>query len=133
MSTDKIIVFLATWSCVSIAALIASAALPSMVVFGNDRVSGYMSAVFWSLPFTIVAMLSPNLLKRLDLKLKDERYSIIVSVVIISPIIWVVKKFAIFTGLGISNNVFVVLLSIVVASIAFYAFKYTSRYLDKIQ
>lgn len=133
MNADKIIVFLATWSLVSLLVLVLSAILRSQVVFGNEDISGYLSAVVWSFLFTFVGQLSPRILSQIDLKLKDERYAMVVTAIALTPVIWLIKRFAIFTGLGISNNFFVLVLAIIAAVSTFYGSKYSSFYLKKLQ
>lgn len=130
---DKIIVFLVTWSLVSIVTLVSSAIFKFQIVLGNADISGSMAAVVWSLVFTYTCKNSPKILSKLELKIKDVRYSIIVSTVILLPLIWTIKKFAHLTGVGISNNLFVLILAVIISVTAFYSFKYSEFYLKKIQ
>lgn len=133
MNTDKLIVFFATWSLVSVLILAFSALSWSNVVLGNKDVEGSMSAFILGFLFSVISMNSGKILNNTGLKIKDERFGILLCAGLISPLIWVVKKFAIYTGLGISNNIFVLLLAIVAATGAYYGFKYFDFYLKKIQ
>lgn len=133
MNTDKLIVFFATWASVSVLILVFSALSWSNIVLGNGDVEGSISAVVLGFLLTIVSMNSVKILNNAGLKIKDERFSILVAAGITTPIIWIVKKFAIYTGLGISNNIFVLVLAFVVSAAAYYGFKYFDFYLKKIQ
>lgn len=133
MNTDKVIVFLATWALVSVALLVLSVIFKSQVVFGNMGMSGPVSAVLWSFVFTFIGKISPGVLARLELKLKDERYCMVVNAIMLVPVVWLVKKFAVYSGVGISNNIFVLIIAIVVSVVAFFGFKYSDYYLKKIQ
>jgi len=133
VNTDKLIVFFATWASVSVLILIFSALSWSNVVLGNGDVEGSMSAVALGFLFCIVSANSAKILKNTGLMIKDERFGILFCAGIITPLIWIIKKFAIYTGLGISNNIFVLILAIVVATGAYCGFKYFDFYLKKIQ
>ncbi len=133
VNTDKVIGFLATWALVSVVLLVLSAVFESQVVFGNMSVQGTVSAVLWSFVFTLIGKISPQLLARLELKVKDERYCMVVTAILLVPVIWLVKKFAVFTAVGVSNNIFVLITAIIVSLVVFYGLKYSDYYLKKIQ
>ncbi len=133
VNIDKIIVFLATWALVSIALLILSIVFKSQVVFGNMDIAGTMSAVVWSFVLTYLGKIAPQVLSRLELKVKDERYAMVVTTILLIPVIWLLKRLAVFTGVGISNNFFVLVVAIVASIVTFYSFKYSEHYLKKLQ
>lgn len=133
MNLDKLIIFLSTWSLVSIALVFISFILKNQIVLGNINISGYVSAVSISLIVTILGLFAPTILKTVEPRIKDQRYSIVLMSVGLLPLIWLIKKLSIYTGLGISNNIFVLIVSVLLSTVAFYGFKYSSHYLSKIQ
>lgn len=133
MTADKTIIFLATWALVSLVFIAISGIFGSQIVLGSNFSSNYIIAVVLSFLFTLTGLLTPKYLKITDPRLKDERLSIIVMAILFSPFLWVVKKFASLTGLGISNNLFVLILAHCVSLAVYFGFKYGSVYLKKIQ
>lgn len=132
MGSDKLLVFLSSWAMASIWVLVLSSIFKSQIVFGNMDVAGPMAAVVWSGLFTFLGYFSPRLASKLELKIKDERVNILITTILLIPVIWLVKKLAVFTGLGISNNLFVLLLAFSVSIVLFYSLKYSEQYLKKI-
>ena len=81
------------------------------------------------LPESFVLDLGPA---KMELKFKEERIYIGLHAFLLIPFIWILKKLALFTGLGISNNFFILLVAIVVALAYFYSSKYSLKYLNKL-
>lgn len=132
MGSDKLIIFLSSWALVSIWILVLSSVFKSQIVLGDINIAGPMAAVVWSAVFTLLGYFTPNVVSKLELKIKDERINILISGFILMPTIWIIKRFAIYTGLGVSNNLFVLIMAFSASIVVFYSLRYSEKYLKKI-
>lgn len=132
MDMDKSIVFLSTWIVNSITLLLLSGIFGGQIVLGNSTMAGAMSAVVCAFVFTLILYAAPFLTAKMELKFKEERVYIVLHAFLLIPFIWILKKLALFTGLGISNNFIILLVAIVVSLAFFYASKYSKKYLNKL-
>ncbi len=124
MNTNKLLVFLSYWLVNSIILMAASKVLPNYVVLGNDKLTLPLAAVFSALVLTGASYLVPPLLKKSGLKIKEEWLMALPYLAINVITIWLIKKLAIITGFGISNNVFVVVVAVLVTFGQWGVYKY---------
>lgn len=129
---DKSIIFLTKWITVSITLLLLSEIFKKQIVLGNSTMPGAMSAVICSFVFTMALYAAPIISGKLELKFKEERIYIILYAFLLIPFIWIIKKLSLYTGLGISNNFFVLIITLFVSLAYFYTSKYSARYLNKL-
>lgn len=129
---DKLIVFLTEWVVDSVVLLLLSVVLSKQIVLGNSTMAGAMSAVICAFIITLVLYFAPFVAKRMDLKFKDERIFIILYVVLLIPFIWIIKKLSLITGMGLSNNLIILVVAFVISVVYFYISKYSVKYLNKL-
>ena len=129
---DNLIVFLAKWAINSVVLLIISVILRNFVVLGNSSIAGHFVAVFVALILTALLSTVPALILKIDFKMKDERFLVLLSAIVLMPVLWAIKSLALYTGLGIKNNVLVILISITVAIVQYFSAKYLKQVLQKI-
>ena len=103
MDQKYLIRFLGIWIATSITALVLSYILGNNLVLGNASISQAFASVVFGLILTIVFFIVGPLSKKLDVKVKDERAWTAIFFVINIVIIWILKRLADFTGVGISN------------------------------
>lgn len=111
--------------------LIVSAIFGQNVVLGNANITKPMAAVFVGLLLAVLFYLVPSVLVKAGLgknltsstldiggfKLKGESAWFVVFFVINTIAIWVIKRFANATGLGVSNIPFVLILAVLVTGV----------------
>ena len=107
--------FLISWVGASAALYIFSLILPSAVVLGNDKINGLLAVVAAGLVIAIVNFIVSIYYKKLGLKIKDEYMAALCYFLADVVVIWVIKRFALTTGLGISNNIYVLILGALLA------------------
>lgn len=112
MNTNKALVFLAYWITNSVVLMIVSKILANNVVLGNDKLTLPLAAVLCGLLVTGASYLVPPLVKRSGFKIKEDWLMAVPYLVVNVLVIWIIKKLAVITGLGISNNIFVVLVAV---------------------
>ena len=127
---NKAINFLIFWILLALLLLVVSAIFAKDIVLGNANMTRPMAAVFVGLllaalfylvpSFLVKVGLRKNLTSTLDiggLKLKGESAWFVVFFVINTIAIWVIKRFANATGLGVSNIPFVLILAVLVTAV----------------
>ena len=127
---NKAINFLIFWILLALLLLVVSAIFAKDIVLGNTNMTRPMAAVFVGLllaalfylvpSFLVKVGLRKNLTSTLDiggLKLKGESAWFVVFFVINTIAIWVIKRFANATGLGVSNIPFVLILAVLVTAV----------------
>src|SRR4030042_2421455 len=125
MDQKKLVNFLAFWVASTIVILISAVLFGNNVVLGNDKLSPSIAAIIAGFVLTGLNFLIPDMVKKggLDrnlqslsksagLKIKDEYLWAVIFFVANTVIIWLVKRFAIITGVGISSIVWVIVVAI---------------------
>lgn len=113
MSNQKLINFFSLWIASSVVFLAASMALAGHVVLGNDKVSTPMAAVISG--FVLVALMTvvAPAMDRSGYKIKSQMGQAVIYLVFNLVVLWVLKRFALVLGLGISSLMYVVILGVV--------------------
>lgn len=119
------------WIANTILLLVLSAIFTSNIVLGNAAITKPMASVLSGLILSILIYFVPIIAKKVDLKLKDENMIVIAYFVVDFIALWIIKRFADFTGLGISSILFVFVLAVVAALIQMGVDKYSMRLLKK--
>lgn len=112
---QKILVnFLAFWVANSVALLVLAVILPGNVVLGNDKITTPMAAVLAGLVLTVVQSLVPSAVAKSGLAIKNQNLWPAIYLVVNFVVIWVIKRLAEVTGVGISNLLFVLVAAAIV-------------------
>jgi len=114
MDQQKLIRFLSLWIVSSIVLLVASALLSNNIVLGNDRLSKSTAGVISGFILTLIAHFVPKAVEKIDFKVKNEYAWQGVFLVANVIILWVIKRFALISGLGISNIFYVFILGVAI-------------------
>ena len=114
MDQKKAVNFLSFWVANSVVLLLAAAVLGNNVVLGNNNLSGPLAAVISGFILTLLIYLVPFAVERSGYKIKNENIWPAIFFVANAVIIWVIKRLAIVTALGISNILWVLVLALVV-------------------
>ena len=129
MDQKYLIRFLGIWIATSITALVLSYILGNNLVLGNASISQAFASVVFGLILTIVFFIVGPLSKKLDVKVKDERAWTAIFFVINIVTIWILKRLADFTGVGISNILIVLVVGALVTVVERFLDKYGDKYL----
>jgi len=124
MDQSKIVKFLSLWVINSVLLLLCSAILKSGIVLGNDKVNGSLAAVFSGLFLTLTPFIAHLILEKYKYKIRDLRIESVFLIAVNSIVIWVIKRFALTTGLGVSN----ILLDGFLAVLATFTYMMANRY-----
>lgn len=113
MDQKKLINFLIFWLVSAVVLLVASAVFRDNVVLGNDKVSASMAAVLSGFLLTVLSYVIPLAVDKADFKIKNQYALGAIYFGAYVILIWLIKRFALVSGLGISNNLFVLILALV--------------------
>lgn len=132
MLNQKMLVsFLGFWVANAVTFLVLSMILPGNVVLGNDKITAPMAAVLSGLILTIIQFLvqpaleksgfleslrSSSAVQIAGLKIKNQNAWPAIYLVVNFVGIWVIKRLAQVTGLGVSSFLFVLIAAIVVTA-----------------
>jgi len=114
LDQKKAVNFLSFWVANTIVLLLAAAVLGSNVVLGNDKLSGPLAAVISGFILTLLIYLVPLAVKSSGYKIKNENIWPAIFFVANFVLIWVIKRLAIVTALGISSILWVLVVALVV-------------------
>lgn len=114
MDQKKLINFLALWVANTIIVLLFDAIFGNNIVLGNNKVSPSMAAVLAGFILSGVAYFLPGKIEKAELKIKNIYALLGVYFVAYAVVIWIIKRFALLTGLGIANNLYLLILALVV-------------------
>lgn len=112
MNQNKIVKFLSLWVVNAVLLLLSSAFIKSGIVLGNDKVDGSLAAVFCGLFLTLTPFVAHMILEKYKYKVRDRRIESAFLIVVNFVVIWVIKRFALTTGLGVENILLVGFLAV---------------------
>ena len=126
MNQKKTVEFLAFWLANTVALLVLAMVFKNNIVLGNDKVSMPMAAVVCGLILTVFGAFVDPLVKKsgmigslksvlasAGMKTKDEALWGIFYLAANIVAVWVVKRFALIVGLGISSILFTLIAAVV--------------------
>ena len=113
MDQKKLFQFLSFWVVDVVVLLVASLIFKNNVVLGNDKVSTALAAVVCGFIITVLITLVDPAVKKSDFKVKNENLWAVIYFVVNALGIWVLKRFALMIGLGVSNLFFVAILALI--------------------
>src|SRR3989344_8578828 len=114
MDQKKVLSFLSVWVVITLVCLILSVVLSGNLVLGNMNLTKPVSGLLFGLVLTIVFFATGPAISKIDIKIKDERVWIAIFFIANAFVIWVLKRLATLTGIGISNIFFVAIIAAVV-------------------
>lgn len=129
MDQKNLIKFLEIWIATSIAVLVLSYIFGSNLVLGNAQISQAMAGVVFGLILTVVFFLISPISLRLNIKIKDEKAWAAVYFAVNTVVVWIVKRLADFTGVGVSNIFLVLVIALVVTLVEWSIDKYAGKLL----
>jgi predicted membrane channel-forming protein YqfA (hemolysin III family) len=107
VQNEKVLKFLVTWLVNTIVVMIVSSVLGDNFVLGNDKVAKSMAAVLAGLILTLIASWVPKIVSYSSYKVKNHYLWLVFYLVANFLGLWVIKRLAQVTGLGIANNLYV--------------------------
>lgn len=113
MSNQKLIGFFSLWIANSLVFLVASLVLVGNVVLGNDKVSTPMAAVIAGFVLTTLMQLVEPAVGKSGYKVTNQNIWGLIYLVYNVGALWLLKRFALVLGLGISSLVWVVVIGVV--------------------
>ena len=131
MEQKKAISFLTVWVSITLTALILLVLLGSNFVLGNMSITKPVAGLIFGLVIALVFFAANPIASKLDIKVKDERIWAGIYFVANAFVIWIVKRLATFTGIGVSNIIFVLVIAAVVTVAERLADKYSKKMFAK--
>lgn len=126
MESIKLVNFLAIWVAQTIVLILASSVFGGNVVLGNASLTGPAAAILSGFLLTVLVTLARpvfvkneidrgfgQLIKSFGLKLKQDHLWALLFLGVNVIGLWIIKRLASVTGLGISNIVFVLIVAVV--------------------
>ena len=122
----NLVAYLVNWA-VNVASLwvLATFVLKGSVVLGNARLSTLMAAVLSGLILTVITSFVRPAVKASGFKVKGMMYWVAIYFGVTAAGLWVIKKFADFTGLGIASILYVLVVTVVIVAVQSAVAKYT--------
>ncbi len=133
MEQKTLIKFLILWIANSLVLVILSAVFKSNIVLGNANLTKPAASVLVGLILSIFVYLVPMIAKKMELKLKDNKMLALAYFIVNAVGLWIVKRLADFTGLGISSVLFVLIIAVIAALVQVGVDKYTALYLTNLK
>ncbi len=133
MDQKNLIKLLGFWVTNTILLSIFSSLYVGNVVLGNASISRPVATILNALILAIIIYLVPSITKKLDLKIKisDEKILAIDYFLVNFVVLWILKRLADITGLGISSILNVLIVAIVLALIQVAVQKYLVKMFKK--
>lgn len=114
MNQKQLISFVCFWIANSAVFFIASQIFKGNVVLGNDRLAAYAAAILSGLILTVGNSFVSPLVAKSGLKIKNDYTWPAIFLAANIVLVWIIKRLAIVTGLGISSVLWVVIVAILV-------------------
>lgn len=113
MSNQKLISFFSLWIANSLVLLVASLIFVGNVVLGNDKVSTPMAAVIAGFVLTALMLVVEPAVGKSGYKVTNQNVWGLIYLVYNVAALWILKRFALVLGLGISSLVWVAIIGVV--------------------
>jgi len=110
----KLVNFLSFWVSNTVILLLASAIFRNNVVLGNDKISKPVAAIIAGLILTALIFIIPPITEKSGYKIKNENIWPAIFFVGNIIVIWIIKRIAVISGVGISNILWVLILGVIV-------------------
>ena len=114
MDQKKAVSFLTFWVVNTVVLLIANAIFGGNIAVGNQSISTGLSAIFAGLVLTAFIPLAPKAVEQTVFKIKNQNVLPAIFLASNVVVLWVLKRLAVVTGLGISSILWVIILAITI-------------------
>ena len=114
MDQKKAVSFLTFWVVNTVVLLIANAIFCGNVAVGNQSISTGLSAIFAGLVLTALIPLAPKAVEQTGFKIKNQNVWPVIFLSLNIVTLWILKRLAVVTGLGIASILWVIILAIVI-------------------
>lgn len=122
----NLVAYLVNWAVnVVLFWVLATFVLKGSVVLGNARLSTVMAAVLSGLILTVITTFVRPVVKTSGFKVKGMMYWVAIYFGVTAVGLWVIKRFADFTGLGIASILHVLIVAAVIVAVQSAVAKYT--------
>lgn|GEM_PF-2646786 len=125
MNQNQILNFIGFWLTASALIFIGSVVLPANIVLGNDKVGGLIAVLAAGFILVAINYIVIALLSNMKVKIKNEYAWPLMFFAVNGVIIWLVKRLADITGVGISSFIYVGILSLLITAAHFGVTKLT--------
>ena len=113
MDQKKAVSFLTFWVVNTVVLLIANAIFGGNIAVGNQSISTGLSAIFAGLILTALIPLAPIAVEKSGYRIKKNIWpGIFLGLNIVT--LWILKRLAVVTGVGISSILWVIILAIII-------------------
>lgn len=116
MNQAQLLNFLGFWAAASLLIFIGSLLVPANVVLGNDKVGAFAAVLVSGFILVALDYIVIAVIRNMKIKIKNEYAWPVMFLVINGVILWIIKRFADLTGVGISNFVYVGVLAIAITA-----------------
>ncbi|OGD95196.1 hypothetical protein A3F02_01800 [Candidatus Curtissbacteria bacterium RIFCSPHIGHO2_12_FULL_38_9b] len=116
MNQKQILNFLIFWVVNTILLLLLSAILGNNLVLGNDKLSSSHAAIVSGLILAAIIYILPPAVEKSGQKIKNENIWPIIFFSANAVVIWIIKRFALITGLGLSSIFWVLIVALVITA-----------------
>ena len=117
MDQKNLVNFLSFWVTNTVLLLIISAIFNKNVVLGNNILSKPVAAIASSLILTALIFIIPPIVEKSGYKIKNQNIWPVIFLVVNMIVIWLIKYFAIVTGVGISGIFWVLILAVLITAV----------------
>ena len=126
MDQKKAVSFLTFWVVNTVFLLIVNAIFGGNIVVGNQSISTGLSAIFAGLVLTALIPLAPKAVEQTGFKIKNQNVWPVIFLSLNIVTLWILKRLAVVTGLGIASILWVIILAIVITFVELAVAKTTS-------
>ncbi len=130
-SQIRVLRFLTVWIGSSIYLLVASLVLGNNFELGSAKTSQGLAALSAGFLTTVIIYTLPIIVVKRDFKITDRRIWILIYILFNAVTLWVLKRFADYSGVGIKNNLLVVLIAVLISLLQIVTLKYANRYFSQ--
>jgi len=114
MDQKKAVSFLTFWVVNTVVLLIVNAIFGGNIVVGNQSISTGLSAIFAGLVLTALIPLAPKAVEHTGFKIKNQNVWPVIFFSLNIVTLWILKRLAVVTGLGIASILWVIILAIII-------------------
>ena len=114
MDQKKAVSFLTFWVVNTVVLLIVNAIFGGNIVVGNQSISTGLSEIFAGLVLTALIPLAPKAVEHTGFKIKNQNVWPVIFFSLNIVTLWILKRLAVVTGLGIASILWVIILAIII-------------------
>ncbi len=131
MDQKRAFSFLMLWASITLISLILSVILGKNIVLGNMNITKPVSGLILGFVLTVTFFAVGPIISKIDIKVKDERIWVVIFFIANAFVIWVLKRLASITSIGISSIFYVFIVAAVVTLVQKIVDKYNQKIFAK--